>query len=74
MTIQRNKFDALCNEGFFSGPVSDEEVQAAEAALGLRFPQEYLDMLKTYGAVVGAGFAIYGLPRPEQNAPLSGKT
>lgn len=69
LAIQSKEFYALCNEGYFPGPASDQEIQVAEATLGVNFPRDYLDVLKTYGAVVADGFAIYGLPDPEKNDP-----
>ena len=45
-----------------SGPAPAEEIEAAQEALGLVFPPSYLHFLAKYGAVLGAGFEIAGLP------------
>ena len=44
-----------------SGPVSAEEIEAAQEALGLVFPPSYRYFLAKYGAALGAGFYIAGL-------------
>lgn len=69
MTTRRKEFDALCYEGQISGPVETHEIQHAEAELGVQFPLEYADLLRTYGAVLADGFTIFGLPSAENNDP-----
>ena len=42
-------------------PATDEAIAAAEAALGLKFPQQYVEYLKTYGSVTFNGRELTGL-------------
>lgn len=55
-----------------SGPVSAANIEAAENALSLLFPPSYRRFLAQYGAVLGNGFWIAGLPEPidPDTAPL----
>jgi hypothetical protein len=44
------------------GPVSDEEVAAAERQLGVRFPPGLRAFLSEHGAAVGRGMDLAGVP------------
>lgn len=61
MEREREGFDLLCKAGDVSGPVEDEAIAQAEAALGVKFPTEYCEILRQYGAVVAPGLEVYGL-------------
>lgn len=50
-------------ESDFSGPVSEDEILAAEAALGIRFPASYRAFLLWFGAGDVHYYDIFGLPR-----------
>jgi len=47
----------------FTGPVSEEEIRAAEKELGLSFPSSYRAFLRRYGAGTVHYYDLYGLPR-----------
>lgn|SRR5690554_4032738 len=69
MTPARENFDLLCHAGQISGPADDVDIEHAEAELGVQFPEEYRDLLRTYGAVLASGVSVYGLPKAENNDP-----
>lgn len=46
---------------FFTGPVNEETISAAEAALGLRFPDTYRRFVARLGAGNFGGDEIYGV-------------
>jgi hypothetical protein len=46
-----------------SGPVSEEEVAAAERELGVMFPPSYRAFLRQYGAGMVKSYELFGLPR-----------
>jgi hypothetical protein len=70
MKREREGFDLLCKEGDVSGSVDDEAIAQAEAALGVRFPAEYCELLRQYGAIVAPGLDVYGLiPKSTKNDP-----
>lgn len=49
-------------QGLFQiGGCTDEEIDAAQKALGIVFPQEYVDYVKAFGAVSFAGAEWTGL-------------
>jgi hypothetical protein len=52
-----------------AGPVSESEIQNAEAELGLRFPTPYRAFLSRYGAAMGEGFEVAGLFVSNEEAP-----
>jgi antitoxin YobK len=45
----------------FSGPSSEEQIQAAERELGVRFPKSYRTFLHQYGSGNLDGIEIFGL-------------
>lgn len=53
----------------FVGPVSEQEVAAAEARLGVRFPPSYRSFLLTYGSGNFDVFEVYGLGVPPIGIP-----
>lgn len=61
MERARDSFDLLCKEGDVSGPVGDDSIAQAEAILGVKFPAEYCELLRHYGAVSAPGVEVYGL-------------
>ncbi|MBT2134742.1 SMI1/KNR4 family protein [Croceibacterium sp. LX-88] len=69
MATTFEEFDRLCRSGSFFGPVDDLTIEGAELELGVRFPSEYSDLLRTYGAILAPGIAIYGLPATGAGGP-----
>ncbi len=51
-----------------AGPVSEGSVARAEDKLSVKFPDEYIAFLRTYGAALLEGFEVYGIA-PEQSGP-----
>jgi len=62
-----HKLVALAGE--VAGGASDAEIEAAEAKLGLVFPQKYRDFLRSYGAALLPGAEIFGLVDVTRNDP-----
>ena len=61
---------ALLAQCAVAGPASEEVISAAEAHLGVRFPQSYRTFLATSGAALCQGFEIAGLFRhADKNRP-----
>jgi cell wall assembly regulator SMI1 len=61
-------------EGFYdktiyAGPAHLEDIDRAQATLGLRFPNDYIEFLRNFGAVVGRGIEIAGVVNKEKNNP-----
>jgi hypothetical protein len=56
------KLDAAFGSCFNSGPVAESTIASAEAELGLCFPPSYRIYLARYGATLGQGFEVFGLP------------
>ena len=54
--------------GEILGPVPDDAICRAEAELGVVFPDEYREFLGIFGAAVGNGIEIYGLPPNDPDA------
>lgn len=52
-----------------AGPVDDKIIDSAELLLKVKFPQEYRDFLRDYGAAMGAGFDIAGLAEEVTDEP-----
>lgn len=44
------------------GPVGEERICAAERILGVKFPVSYRTFLEVFGASVGPGYRLAGLP------------
>ena len=63
------RFHRLCAEAETSGPVPEPNIAAAEAALGLSFPPDYRAILARYGAILGEGLEVFGLPCADPDAP-----
>ncbi|GAB2204989.1 hypothetical protein ROS1_18050 [Roseibium sp. ROS1] len=63
------KFEEMCAGGEVYGPVPEAAVAAAEADLGVRFPEQYRDFLQRFGSGLIGGVEIYGLPGFEKNDP-----
>lgn len=55
--------------GQFSGPVSRNRILAAEAELGVSFPESYRDFLERYGAASLPEASLYGLTNENENCP-----
>lgn len=72
MRSERESFDLLCKEGDVAGAVDGEAIERAETALGVKFPTEYRELLRQYGAVLAPGLEVYGLPPKADNdeAPI----
>ena len=51
------------------GPVSKKIVAAAENELQVSFPEEYKQFLYEFGALMGNGIEIYGLPAQDEANP-----
>lgn len=66
---RRNDFELLCRGGEIAGPASVQEIEFAQAELGVTFPTEYRDFLTQFGALVVAGIEIFGLPDLEKPHP-----
>ncbi|MNJ36633.1 SMI1/KNR4 family protein [Pseudomonas fluorescens] len=47
----------------FAGGATDEVVGAFEKALGVKFPDSYIEFLKKYGALSFAGDTYYGITK-----------
>ena len=47
------------------GAVDEQTIKMAEQELEVIFPYQYREFLANFGAVVGYGFEIYGLPHQE---------
>jgi hypothetical protein len=56
------RLDAAFGSCFNSGPVAESTIANAESELGLRFPPSYRVYLAKFGASLGPGYEIYGLP------------
>lgn len=54
--------DVAFRECKVSGPVPLHDIDAAQETLGVVFPPSYRRFLERYGAVLGRGFEIAGLP------------
>jgi len=64
------KLDAAFGPCFNSGPVAEATIASAESDLGLRFPPSYRTYLARFGATLGNGVEIFGLPQPsDPNQP-----
>ncbi|UOO82749.1 SMI1/KNR4 family protein [Uruburuella testudinis] len=51
------------------GAVSEDTVMSAENELGVSFPEEYKQFLYNFGALIGNGIEIYGLPIHTNDTP-----
>lgn len=70
MKLTRENFDLLCAEGEVAGPASNADIARAEAELGVKFPEEYREILLKYGAIIAPGVGVYGLiPKNVNNDP-----
>lgn len=45
----------------FTGPVSKEEIDAAESRLSLKFAEEYVAILRNYGSILLKGEEFFGI-------------
>jgi hypothetical protein len=63
------KFEKACAVSEVSGPVSDELINSAQSELGVNFPEEYVEFLREFGAVIVSGAQVYGIPYHEKNNP-----
>jgi len=64
------KLDAAFGSCFNSGPVAEATIASAETDLGLLFPPSYRTYLARYGATLGQGYELFGLPQPaDPNQP-----
>jgi hypothetical protein len=61
-----SKLDATFGSCFNSGPAAESIIASAEIELGLLFPPTYRTFLARFGATLGRGCEIYGLP-PESD-------
>src|SRR5436190_808522 len=59
-----SRLDAALGSCFNSGPVAESIIASAESELGLLFPPSYRTFLARFGATLGTGYEIYGLPPP----------
>ncbi|TWU11220.1 SMI1 / KNR4 family protein [Symmachiella macrocystis] len=57
-----SRLEAVLNSCFNSGPVLEATIASAEVELGLLFPPSYRLFLSRFGASLGNGIEIYGLP------------
>jgi len=64
MEETRSRLDAVLGPCFNSGPAPGTAIAAAEAELGLLFPPSYRIFLSRFGASLGEGFEVHGLPPP----------
>lgn len=48
-------------------PVTDEEIAEAEKKLDLKFPKEYIDLLKNYNYITIGGYEIFGISRNKKD-------
>ena len=62
-------FRDLIARGERAGSVASKVVDAAEAELGVTFPDQYRDFVQRYGAAILPGAEIYGLVERAQNDP-----
>lgn len=62
MDVIDSRLDAVLGYCLNSGPVAESEIAKAETELGLVFPPSYRRFLGRFGASLGNGFEIYGLP------------
>lgn len=62
-------FSKLCSGGEISGPCDKDDIEKAEAALQVRFPDQYRHFLASFGSMLAGGVEIYGLPDPIKNNP-----
>jgi len=46
---------------FVAGPVQEQLILAAEQKIGVAFPEEYRSFLSLHGAMLGNGYALFGL-------------
>ena len=70
MSSEKGEFVQLLKAGELSGPVDEADIARAEGKLGVEFPVEYRELLRTSGAVVADGFEIYGLfPAADDDGP-----
>lgn len=51
-------------------PVTNEEITKAEKKLDLKFPQEYIDLLKNYNYISLGGYEIFGISRDKKDKYL----
>jgi hypothetical protein len=51
-------------EGSVASPVPYAEIQAAEATLGVKFPEDYREFIREFGGAVIRGASILGLRQP----------
>ncbi|MDO5658436.1 MAG: hypothetical protein Q4G36_08960 [Paracoccus sp. (in: a-proteobacteria)] len=63
MNSDREDFERLCQTGHVFGPVEDLTIAAAEAELRVEFPDEYLELLRKYGAVLAGVLRSMGFPK-----------
>lgn len=56
-------------DGDWLGPVGEDEVLAAEEALGVVFPPQYRQFLLEYGSGVVGAYEIYGLGGDRNGVP-----
>ena len=55
---------------YVAGPASEEQIRAAEEELGVKFPREYRDFLKEYGALAVHKYDIAGVfEHEDENEP-----
>jgi hypothetical protein len=62
-------FQKLAAIGEIAGGVSEVDIEAAEGKLGLAFPQQYREFLRSYGAAILPGTEIFGLVDASRNDP-----
>jgi len=62
MDLTSSKLEAVLGSCFNSGPVLEATIASAEVELGLLFPPSYRLFLSRFGASLGNGIEIYGLP------------
>ncbi len=59
----------LLEDGVVAGPAPNGAIAAAEAGLGVTFPDQYRDFLERYGAALIGGVEIYGIVDASKNDP-----
>jgi cell wall assembly regulator SMI1 len=58
--------DFFAKEPFMkAGGVESPEIEAAEAALGVAFSEDYKQFLRRYGGAIVGAYPVYGLARAE---------
>ncbi|WP_442109124.1 SMI1/KNR4 family protein [Pseudomonas sp. NUPR-001] len=57
------KINASGEDPAFSGGATDEVIREFEKALGVKFPESYVEFLKKYGALSFAGDTYYGITK-----------